>query len=176
MCFIEHKKFCIGQVKLHKWNHKLPVRHIFNIVLKILKAGFVEQVREAIGVTLSIVCSNIRLHASRTHDHSHGDVDGELKEERWIKLLTERATKAVKNIHNSSHSINLDTSKDVKLQNGHSNVDSEDDVKWMETVNIVTLCFELSESIIKRTFKSNINFILSTLFHFCSYSILSYRQ
>lgn len=96
--------------------------------------------REAIGVTLSVVCSNIRLHASHPHDHSNEDVDVELKEERWVKLLIEHATQAVKNIHNSSHSFNLDTSK---VQNGHSNVDSEDDVKWMETVNIIAICFEL---------------------------------
>ncbi|CAK9321738.1 unnamed protein product [Citrullus colocynthis] len=89
------------------------------------------QVREAIGVTLSVVCSNIRLHASHPHDHSNEDVHGKLKEERWVKLLIEHATQAVKNIHNSSHSFNLDTSK---VQNGHSNVDSEDDVKWMETL------------------------------------------
>ncbi|KAG6577528.1 Proteasome activator subunit 4, partial [Cucurbita argyrosperma subsp. sororia] len=91
------------------------------------------QVREAIGVTLSVVCSNIRLLASHPHDQ-HEDVRVELKEERWVKLFIERATQAVKNIHNSSHSSNLDASKDNEVQNGHSNVDSEDDVKWMETL------------------------------------------
>lgn len=90
-------------------------------------------------MTLSVVCSNIRLLTSHPHDHSLEDVDVELKEERWAKLLIERTTQAVKNIQNSSHSFKLDTA-----QNGHSNVDSEDDVKWMETVNIIVICYELS--------------------------------
>lgn len=125
-------------------------------------------------MTLSVVCSNIRLRASHPHDRSHEDVDVELKEEKWVKLLIEHATQSVKNIHNSSHSFNLDTSKDTKIQNGHSNVDSEDDVKWMETVNIIAICFGFSESIIYFILLNSLPLV--QLFHFLISSMKSGRS
>ncbi|XVF70972.1 hypothetical protein PTKIN_Ptkin11bG0205100 [Pterospermum kingtungense] len=96
------------------------------------------QVREAIGVTLSVLCSNIRLHASCSHDHSNEsgktDMDIPLKEENWVRLLTERASEVVVNIQNSSLSDVLDTSSDINIKNGYQNGDSQDDAKWMETL------------------------------------------
>ena len=95
------------------------------------------QVREAIGVTLSVLCSNIRLHVSCSQDHSNErgktDIDNQL-EENWVQLLTERASEVVVNIQNSSLSDVLDTSTDINTKNGCQNGDSQDDVKWMETV------------------------------------------
>lgn len=99
-----------------------------------------EQVREAIGVTLSILCSNIRLHSSFARDYSHeggnSDVDNPLKEENWVLFLTERASDVVTNIQNASQSDNLEIPAQTTLQNGSLNGDTQDDVKWMETVLI----------------------------------------
>ncbi|PON47216.1 Coatomer beta subunit [Parasponia andersonii] len=94
------------------------------------------QVREAIGVTLSLLCSNIQLYASVCH-HSHEgenmDLDGQLKQRSWIQILKERASEVVVNIQHSNHSDGLDTKRNTS-QNGNLNGDSQDDVKWMETL------------------------------------------
>ncbi|XVE80634.1 hypothetical protein DITRI_Ditri14bG0155000 [Diplodiscus trichospermus] len=96
------------------------------------------QVREAIGVTLSVSCSNIRLHVSSSQDDSNErgktDTDNQLGEENWVQLLTERASEVVVNIQNSSLSDVLDTSTDINSKNGYQGGDSQDDVKWMETL------------------------------------------
>ncbi|GLT83766.1 hypothetical protein SLE2022_020380 [Rubroshorea leprosula] len=96
------------------------------------------QVREAIGVTLSVLCSNIRLYMSSVQYHSHEreitDVDSQLKEENWVQLLTERASELVVNIQNSSLCDILNPSADADTPNGYQNGDSQDDVKWMETL------------------------------------------
>ncbi|GLT49253.1 hypothetical protein SLA2020_228220 [Shorea laevis] len=72
------------------------------------------QVREAIGVTLSVLCSNIRRYMSSVQYHSHEreitDIDSQLKEENWM------------------------ASADADTPNGYQNGDSQDDVKWMETL------------------------------------------
>lgn len=97
------------------------------------------QVREAIGVTMSIVCSNIRLYSS-FGNHSTGAnafIDKQLKEEQWRLLLTGRASEMVINIQKTSPSDNLEIPTSAIPQNGSSNGDVQDDVKWMETV----LCF-----------------------------------
>ncbi|XP_022716631.1 proteasome activator subunit 4 isoform X11 [Durio zibethinus] len=96
------------------------------------------QVREAIGVTLSVLCSNIRLHVSSSQDRSNErgktDINNQLKEENWVQLLIERASEVVVNIQNSGLSDVLDTSTDINSKNGYQNGDSQDDVKWMETL------------------------------------------
>lgn len=101
---------------------------------------YVGQVREAIGVTLSVLCSNIRLYASSDLDHSHeggnSNVNYQLKEGSWVQFLIERASELVMNIQNTSQSDNSEIPTDVRDQNGHLNGDSKDDVKWMETVLI----------------------------------------
>lgn len=106
----------------------------------------VGQVREAIGVTLSVLCSNIRLHVSCSQDHSNEsgktDMGNQLMEENWVQLLTERASVVVVNIQNSSLSDVLDTSTDINIKNGYQNGDSQDDTKWMETVlTFSSLCY-----------------------------------
>lgn len=85
-----------------------------------------------------MLCSNIRLHASSSQDHSNDrgktNINNQLKEENWVQLLTERASELVVNIQNSSLSDVIDTSTDISTKNGYQNGDSQDDVKWMETV------------------------------------------
>lgn len=97
------------------------------------------QVRETIGVTLSVLCSNIRLYVLSDHHHSQeggkNDVNNQLTES-CIKILTEQASQVLMNIQNASHCVSLETSRDLNAPNGHLNGDSQDDVKWMETVYV----------------------------------------
>ncbi|XP_059662328.1 proteasome activator subunit 4 isoform X2 [Cornus florida] len=96
------------------------------------------QVREAIGVTLSVVCSNIRLYTSFNHNYPHegrdSDVDNKLEEGSWVQILIERASKLVVNIQNASQSDNMEIRTDISPDNGLLNGSSQDDVKWMETL------------------------------------------
>lgn len=90
-----------------------------------------QQVREALGVTLSVLCSNIRLyHSSQRHDN----VDSLMKDESWVQFLTERAAEAVANIQIATQSDKVVNPIDTSSQNGHLDGDSQDDMKWMETV------------------------------------------
>ncbi|KAK3024317.1 hypothetical protein RJ639_042999, partial [Escallonia herrerae] len=93
------------------------------------------QVRESVGVTLSVLCSNIRLHTSFTLTHSHdgrNSVDGKLGG-CWDQLLIEQASQLVASVQNASQSANLETPIDTSPEDGVSNGNSQDDVKWMET-------------------------------------------
>ncbi|KAI4307795.1 hypothetical protein L6164_030939 [Bauhinia variegata] len=96
------------------------------------------QVREALGVILSILCSNIRLYRLNHHDNSYdGRINGVgdlLNDESWVQFLTDRAAEAVVNIQNSAQSDKVVNPMDTSPQNGHLNGVSEDDVKWMETL------------------------------------------
>ncbi|XP_011039856.1 PREDICTED: proteasome activator subunit 4-like [Populus euphratica] len=95
------------------------------------------QVREAIGVILSVLCSNIRLQLSSAHDYSHeggSEIDNQLKEEKWAFVLTDRVSDVVTNIQNTSPADNLETDGHIALQNKSLNGDALDDVKWMETL------------------------------------------
>jgi proteasome activator subunit 4 len=92
------------------------------------------QVREAIGVTLSVLCSNIRLYASSDHDFSHEGRSSDADKGSWVQILKKRAYEVLVNIQSTSQSDNLETPIDSKLQDVHLNGDSQDDVKWMETL------------------------------------------
>ncbi|XP_019059113.1 PREDICTED: proteasome activator subunit 4 [Tarenaya hassleriana] len=96
------------------------------------------QIREAIGVTLSVLCSNIRLRRSYLQGYStemeKTDVNSQLQEENWFKLLTERASEALTNVQKSSVLDSMEISASVDMENSHLNGDSRDDVKWMETL------------------------------------------
>ncbi len=100
------------------------------------------QVRETIGVTLSVLCSNIQLYALADHHHSHeggnNDVNNGLMKS-WIQFLTERASQVLMNIQNASHCVNLETSKNISAPDVHLNGDSQDDDKWMETVTLLKI-------------------------------------
>ena len=91
--------------------------------------------REAVGVNLSILCSNIRLHASNSVQEADHDNDSPLKTENWAVLLTERASEMVTSIQNTSPS-DLGTAAQSSSDNVTVNGDIRDDVKWMETVLI----------------------------------------
>lgn len=97
-----------------------------------------QQVREALGVTLSVLCSNIRLYHSTHHDNAYdgrsSNVDTPMKDESWVQFLTGQAAEAVVNIQNSTQSDKVTNSIDTRSQNGHIDSDSQDDMKWMETV------------------------------------------
>lgn len=90
--------------------------------------------RHALGVTLSILCSNIRLYNSSHHDERQNNIDILFKDASWVQNLTERATEAVVNIQNATQSDKAMSTVDTNLENGHSDGDSQDDVKSMETV------------------------------------------
>ena len=98
------------------------------------------QVREALGVTLSVLCSNIRLyhssHRDNVGDERTNNADNLMKDESWVHCLTERAAEAVVNIHIASQSDKAVNTIDTNSQNGHLDGDSQDDMKWMETVLI----------------------------------------
>ena len=103
------------------------------------------QVREAIGVTLSVVCSNIRLYASFAHNYSLEELDSDanckVKGESWVQFLTEQASELVLNIQKTGQSDNLETPTDTLPENGLSNGNSHDDIKWMETVQTIMRFF-----------------------------------
>lgn len=96
------------------------------------------QVRQALGDTLSVLCSNIRLYNSSHHDNSYDErqsnIDNLLKDASWVQFLTERAAEAVVNIQNTTQSDKAMNPIHTNLENGHPDGDSQDDVKWMETV------------------------------------------
>ncbi|XP_042519744.1 proteasome activator subunit 4 isoform X2 [Macadamia integrifolia] len=96
------------------------------------------QVREAIGVALSVLCSNIRLRESftplHTQEEAQNNVDNSSRRESWHKLLTERASEVAVNIQNASQFDNLENSAEITSENGISNDDSWEDIKWMETM------------------------------------------
>lgn len=96
------------------------------------------QVREALGVTLSVLFSNIRLcHSSynaNACDERNNNVDSLMEDKSWVKFLTERAAEAVVNIQTATQSDKAVNPMDTSSQNGHLDGDSQDDMKWMETV------------------------------------------
>lgn len=99
---------------------------------------FLEQVRESIGVTLSVLCSNIRLQLSCNYVHPHevGTINMHRQAEvgNWDHYLVERASELVVKIQSFSQSDTLDAQMDRISEYGISSEQSHDDVKWMETV------------------------------------------
>ncbi|KAK9268815.1 hypothetical protein L1049_000579 [Liquidambar formosana] len=126
---VSPQRMPVSEIQLH---HKLLDELLVNM------SHSSAQVRETIGVTLSVLCSNIRLYTSFAPNHSHGggnnDVVNQLKEGSWVQFLTDRAPEAVMNIQNASQSDNMETPTYLSSENGFSNGDSQDDIKWMETL------------------------------------------
>lgn len=93
------------------------------------------QVREVVGVTLCVLCSNIQLHGLYTSSDQWGSsgVGDEIHGASWSRLLSDQATECAIRIQNTTHSDHIDAEADVDLDNGITN-DSEEDVKWMETL------------------------------------------
>ncbi|PIA58294.1 hypothetical protein AQUCO_00500316v1 [Aquilegia coerulea] len=96
------------------------------------------QVREAIGVSLSVLCSNIRLHESFPHDRSDEGSDPEVGgapgRGRWEQILTERACELAQNIQSTSYLENSEIQADKAAKNGFSTDETQEDIKWMETI------------------------------------------
>lgn len=92
----------------------------------------VYQVRESIGVTLSVLCSNLRLHAHFADFNLHED--GNLRAGSWDKLLVERASEVVANIQHASQSDNMVIAEGSSSEKGFSSSDLPNAMKWMETV------------------------------------------
>lgn len=100
---------------------------------------YVRQVREAVGVILSVLCSNMWLFATSGLDHlSEGTVGDAYmfeppQKKNWAKSLTERASELSINIQNANLSDRMQ-SADSAHENGFTNAEAEADVKRMETV------------------------------------------
>ncbi|XP_054818668.1 proteasome activator subunit 4 [Prosopis cineraria] len=96
------------------------------------------QVRQVLGITLTILCSNIRLyhssHRDSAYDERQSNPDNLLKDARWVQFLPERAAEAVVNIQDTTQSDKGVNSTDINLENGLLDGDSQDDIKWMETL------------------------------------------
>ncbi|KAF7816036.1 proteasome activator subunit 4-like [Senna tora] len=126
---ISPQKMPISEVQLHKTLLKEVLDNMCHSSA---------QVREALGVTLSVLCSNIRQYHSSHHDISfdegQSNIDNSLKDESWVQCLTERAAEAVVNIQNATQSDKATSPMDTNLENGHLDGDSQDDMKWMETL------------------------------------------
>ncbi|KAL0362983.1 UNVERIFIED_CONTAM: Proteasome activator subunit [Sesamum calycinum] len=95
------------------------------------------QVREAIGVALSVLCSNLRLCASFGNDNLF---EGEASSANigaarcWDQYIVKQASEVVPKIQNASASETLEILTDNKIENGVSSDPSEDGIKWMETL------------------------------------------
>ncbi|GFQ02550.1 proteasome activator subunit 4 [Phtheirospermum japonicum] len=95
------------------------------------------QVREAIGVTLSVLCSNLRLCASFGNDHLRegGPSSSGVKAAGcWDQYLVKRASELVTEIQNASAAETMEISTDKISENGMSIDNSKDHIKWMETL------------------------------------------
>ncbi|KAI4388556.1 hypothetical protein MLD38_000875 [Melastoma candidum] len=86
------------------------------------------QVREAIGLTLSVLWSNIQLYQSFPHDREYKD-----RMETLADQLTRHASELVIRIQSSIRLEKSEDSGSSVYQNG-SAADSQDDIKWMETL------------------------------------------
>lgn len=91
--------------------------------------------REAIAIALSVLCSNIRLHASFNVDYyEKGNMGNGKHGDSWDQVLQKRATELVVSIQNANPSDNLEKLSET---NTLSDSNSPDDVQWMETVIII---------------------------------------
>lgn len=95
------------------------------------------QVREAVGVILCVLCSNIQLHrsfATCSSDQAMSSSGGEdLEDSSWNRLLLEEATERAVRIQNTTHADHMESQANVAREKGITN-DSDEDVKWMETL------------------------------------------
>ncbi|PWA43841.1 proteasome activating protein [Artemisia annua] len=91
-------------------------------------------VREAIAIALSVLCSNIRLHASFNKDYENGKnmVNGK-HGISWDQVLQNRASELVVAIQNANPADNLENLSETNMTSG-SDSNSSDDVQWMETL------------------------------------------
>ncbi|KMT12661.1 hypothetical protein BVRB_4g091190 [Beta vulgaris subsp. vulgaris] len=95
------------------------------------------QVREAVGVTLCVLCSNVQLHSIYSsldlNLRESSGVGDEIFGDSRSRLLSDEATERAIRIQKTTHSDHIDAEADVIPENGITK-DSEEDVKWMETL------------------------------------------
>lgn len=96
------------------------------------------QVREAIGVTISVLCSNIRLYASSSQDRGEND---DAYGQNWVELLSRRSSELVIQIQSSVHSDLVEDSSTNSHSNGSITGGLKDDIKWMETVQFIPVIY-----------------------------------
>ncbi|KAL5981317.1 hypothetical protein ACLOJK_015372 [Asimina triloba] len=98
----------------------------------------VSEVREAVGVTLSVLCSNLRLFASFSITHveegRNSNENESTARQKWDKHLVARASELATNIQNANQLDNGDCLMDITHESASLNDESREDVKWMETV------------------------------------------
>lgn len=93
------------------------------------------QVREVIGVTLSVLCSNMRLFSMARHTHVQGEGMVEsLQQEDWATTIIETASTSAMNIHSANQVGILETATEMAHENGCTNTESQTDIKRMETM------------------------------------------
>lgn len=93
------------------------------------------QVREAVGVALCVVCSNIQLYTSAAHSHPSTGNSVSYNDKEWggwSRILSEQATERVLKIQKSVQLEDLDVLPDAHPANGMNN--DQEDMKWMETL------------------------------------------
>lgn len=133
--------------------------------------------REAIGVTLSVLCSNLRLGASSGNDHlRERETSADVKAAgSWDQFLVKRASELVSKIQNVTASEALEIPTEKLSENGMSSGHSKDDINWMETVLFWLMHILLLSDC--TWLKLNDSFILHVqLFHFIISSLKSGRS
>jgi proteasome activator subunit 4 len=137
------------------------------------------QVREAIGVAMSITCSNVRLSGSFGPSCSSGELCGDVSmteqtgNEYWSKRLTDGATELSVRIQNNIQSKQLELASDLGTENGLDNKDDAD-AKRMETV-LISYLFSGSKSVLFHFLFQAYAFLLQ-IFHFMIASLKSGRS
>ncbi|KAK1310134.1 hypothetical protein QJS10_CPA08g01897 [Acorus calamus] len=96
------------------------------------------QVREAIGVALCVLCSNMRLYASFSRMHSldqgFNKMSDSLEREPWAVLLTDQVSELAIQIQRASQTENNESMGDFTFINGFTNSESTANVRRMETL------------------------------------------
>lgn len=136
--------------------------------------------REAIGVTLSVLCSNLRLNAT-SMDPSFNKVDyvGVLElpqKEAWINVLTEGVSELAVNILSTNHLESIEISGEETFENTSISKEANADVRQMETVCKFILFLELSLHSKFALFMQVIFFGTLQVFHFLIASLKSGRS
>lgn len=89
------------------------------------------QVREAIGVALAILCSNLRLWAHRGDDKPDGETT---MLEHWVRCLVDRAHEIAMDIQKFNHFEDMPNAVDSVTEGSSGNTEILKDVKRMETI------------------------------------------
>ncbi|XP_074292973.1 proteasome activator subunit 4-like isoform X2 [Silene latifolia] len=111
---------------------------VHNTLLKELLANMIHssaQVREAVGVTLCVLCSNVELHRSFQYSHTDEMVSSGTSDEleiHWSQLLSEQAAERITRIQKTAHLDSVEAQTEGALENGTTS--DSDDVKWLETL------------------------------------------